>query len=60
MGYIEHIMGKNKNKKLVTISFSFFKTVFKSFFSDVSSPGSSQDLRTGGRWFDHRLGQYSF
>ena len=25
-----------------------------------SSVGSVVDLRTGGRWFDSRLGQYSF
>ena len=25
-----------------------------------SSVGSIADLRTGGRWFDPRLGQYSF
>ena len=25
-----------------------------------SSVGSVADLRTGGRWFDPRLGQYSF
>ena len=25
-----------------------------------SSVSSSHDLRTGGRWFDLRLGQYSF
>ena len=25
-----------------------------------SSVGSVTDLRTGGRWFDPRLGQYSF
>ena len=25
-----------------------------------SSVGSSADLRTGGQWFDLRLGQYSF
>ena len=31
-----------------------FVTVSKLFFS----VGSVQDLRTGGRWFDHRLGQF--
>ena len=28
--------------------------------SPISSVGSVTDVRTGGRWFDLRLGQYSF
>ena len=26
----------------------------------LSSVGSAADMRTGGRWFDPRFGQYSF
>ena len=28
--------------------------------SSIAQSGSVVDLRTGGRWFDTRLGQYSF
>ena len=44
--------------------FVCFHNVFKRVLSreavSHSSVGSVADLRTGGRWFDHRLGQYSF
>ena len=36
------------------------KPVFKRLSSPHSSVGSVADLRTGGRWFDPRVSQYSF
>ena len=34
--------------------------MFSKFAKPCSTVGSLQDLRTGGRWLDPRLGQYSF
>ena len=39
----------------------FHITIFNTLNSEPhSAVGSVADLRTGGRWFDLRLGQYSF
>ena len=49
---------------LVTSIFSFFPTMFFTFFNKTPSSHSSacsmKDLSTGSRWFDPLFGQYSF
>ena len=49
-----------KNEKYCSSSrMRLFFLVFM-FTKPYSPVGSVQDLSTGGRWFDPRLGQYSF
>ena len=38
----------------------FFFLFYTSTVKPLKLVGSAQDFRTGGRWFDPRLGQYSF
>ena len=39
----------------------FYQSMAHMYIAELlSSVGSVADLRTGGRWFDARLGQYSF
>ena len=49
---------KNKREKIAEMP--SFNDVQEEVAEPHSSVGSVADLRTGGRWFDCRLGQYSF
>ena len=44
----------------ISCSLGYVHMDLKTTAEPTSSVGSVSDLRTGGRWFDPRLGQYSF